>query len=187
MNYMTNCVERERSVRQPDGSTRVVRIAPRTLMTLRWDLRKVAVHKAVPPMTAQERAILEQQLQSHGAYLETAYQLKNPTRKQAILGKLELKLMIESLLDEPNSWDVATQSVLLHLVFFHTGCREGSILVTKTYKSFLKWKDSKVEPIYVPGMEEDGEENDMVLYGFTVTITLDTFKGYQYLKSLEVE
>lgn len=178
-------VENARDVRQGNKTVKK-HMMYSTLRTLRFDLRKLARHKANPPMTREELEALDELMVGQVAYLKQEYKLDGRRTKAAIFGKHECRAVIEDLLEYPESWDVAVQSTLLHLVLFHSGLREGSIFPTKTYNGYLKWKQVRIEPIYRPGLAEDGEEGMMVLYGFRVIITIISFKGYQYLESLEI-
>lgn len=112
MEYMIYRVDNGREVRGPDGLPKIVYMAWSTLMTLRWDLRKIAYHKAVPPFTREEMNILDQQLKGQASDLKQRYELQSRKKKAVIFGKNDCKTVIAELLNHPDSWEIAVQSVL---------------------------------------------------------------------------
>ncbi len=80
------------------------------------------------------------------SYMQVRFDNQEKGEGSLMIGERELRLMIQQLLAEPISYDVAIQDVLLLLVNFYTGCCPGSIMPTKSYNNFLQWNQIKIRP-----------------------------------------
>ncbi|KAJ9103758.1 hypothetical protein QFC21_002220 [Naganishia friedmannii] len=182
--YMTYRVDNGRKVQPVGEAEKIVHMNWNTLTQLRWDLVGLVTHKAAPAFTTEARREVIEELCVLSNHLKMKYGLHSQTSRAIPLGRPELLLMIKSCYDYPASWEVALQETTLFLMFWYTSVRPGSLLPTKTYKHHLTWKDIEVKPIYLNGVGAD--KGHLVLYGFSVNITIDTFKGYQYLQGMNL-
>lgn len=155
-----------------------------SLQRIRWDLTAIAVHKSVPSLSLPEKHLVTEELRVLTQYLKQKYELDSVMRKAVSIGRTETMIAVKHCLEDPNDFEAAIQEVVLLLVHWYIGARPGSILPTKVYNYYLPWKNILLRPIYVPGQGPD--TGKMSLYGFFAVITLDTFKGFQYLQSLEI-
>lgn len=183
--YMIYRVEARREVQTVDGKENTLRLSWGTLTQIRWDLFSILSHKASPPLSSEEMAAAGKKLRSTADHLKNQYDLNSKVTRALQIGRTALMLMIKDCITRPLSWEAALQEVTLYLVFWYLGIRPGSLLPTSSYSFYLTWKQIKVRTIYVDGTGKD--KGQKVLYGFFVLITINAFRGYQHLQSLEME
>lgn len=183
--YLTYRIDNKVKIEKPGQAAISGTKAWSTVKGWCWDLTSLGKHKASPRMSQEDLAVFTESLRQHAQQLKIRYKLRPKPVKAIRLGRSEIKLMITTAFDFPESWDVALQDALLVLTFSYIGCRPGSVLPTALYTYFVPWKNISAKPIYRPGTGQDAGK--MVLDGYWVIVRLDTFKGYQYLQSLDLE
>jgi hypothetical protein len=143
-----------------------------TILALYTDFHK--------PLPLAKYTIFKDELVSHSGWLKTSFDLRGNDKKKVTYRTLEVKILIEELLDPAHlvDADAAIQMVAIILMFYYTAARLGSLLTVPGSPSFIKLKNLEFHRRLVHPGRGESNGNGKTL-GFDVMITYDIMKGYQ--------
>ncbi|KAH8083505.1 hypothetical protein HD553DRAFT_312540 [Filobasidium floriforme] len=156
-----------------------------SLTTIRWDLLCLVKYSATPRLTSSAK--LQTDLYDAAVKIKVRWHLRRKTAKSLLLGRHEIRLLIEDMVAHGDHPDLLCQDQLLYLIYHYTMARPGSLLTTRSYPSnYIRWRD--IEVYRRLSKTEGGAEGEglTAFLGWDVVVTLCHLKGHQFVDDLNL-